>query len=141
MSDFNLLNDVILGLNEFIERLNRHPMGKQLSLFPAARNEQTQFLPEWYHDIDDLRVREKVLNKLKSAYHSYARSRGDDVSMKDFISRYSEHLIRNGYLYHYCSYHDKPIDVSDDGKCQELYCTRKPDDNICRFAKLKFGKE
>ena len=153
----DLLNDIVVSLNDFIQGLD-----KQLTLFPLKSNQpvvvsgksngggvdrvrqkiaNSDALPVWFKQIADDEVKEKLLDKLADAWLQYQKSSIEPVTLKGFFDKYTEHLKSRGHLYHYCTYKGKPVQLSDEGFCSEAYCSKKPYNHPCSLSLLKFGKE
>ncbi len=153
----DLLNDIVVSLNEFIQGLD-----KQLTLFPVKSGRSvtvqgktdvsntddireklanSSALPRWFKEIADDEIKEKLLDKLADAWLQYQKSTLEPVTLKGFFDKYTGHLKNRGHLYHFCTYKGKPVHLSDQGLCTEAYCSKKPYNNPCSLATLKFGKE
>jgi hypothetical protein len=153
----DLLNDIVVSLNDFIQGLD-----KQLTLFPVTSGRSvavkgktdvgntdvirenlatSSALPQWFKEIADDEIKEKLLEKLADAWLQYQKSTLEPVTLKGFFEKYTEHLKNRGHLYHFCTYKGKPVHLSDQGLCTEAYCSKKPYNNPCSLATLKFGKE
>ena len=48
-----------------------------------------------------------------------------------------KHTLR--FDYNYCKYKSKPVILDERGYCDEGYCSKKPFQNKCPMATLKFG--
>ena len=52
---------------------------------------------------------------------------------------YSEHLLKQNKLYHFCKYKSKPVTIDERDICTENYCSKKPYNSACPMVTLKFG--
>ena len=156
----DVLNNIVVSLNDFMQNFSIKMPSGQMQLFPSllpsapsdvpvidrdAGRIKTEIsnslhLPEWFKQIRDSDVRNDLLSKLAEAYQQYQKSSPTPVTLKSFFDKYTEHLRRQGHLHHFCSYKGKPVQLSDDGKCLEQYCSKRPYQGRCSVATLRFGK-
>jgi hypothetical protein len=158
----DVLNNIVVSLNGFMQSFSFKLPSGQMQLFPsllpsAASNDvvvgdnsgserikaeisNSLHLPDWFKQIRDANVRNDVLRKLAEAYQQYEKSSPTPVTLKSFFDKYTDHLQSQGHLHFFCSYKGKPVQLSDDGKCIEQYCTKKPYQGHCTVPVLRFGK-
>jgi len=185
---FDILNDMLIGLNSFIQNLNFSMPGiaipsstgqttffnnplkakqgqSQLKIDPlsdannnfnyqnpinASSNDSiidkikkqminSNYLPDWIKTIESKEVWDQLLTKLAEAFFHYQQQVGHVVELKDFFEKYTEHLLSQGKLYHYCKYKSKPVSLDANSHCTENYCSKKPYNSSCPLATLKFG--
>jgi len=159
----DMLNDIMISLNEFIGGLTFNVPKGQMQMFPSMlpasdrkvhmnvgasddlrirrEIEQSLYLPDWFRNIKDAKVREELLGKLADAYQQFEKSSPEPVTLKLFFEKYTEHLKNQGHLHYWCSYKGKPVKLTDAGLCTERYCSKKPYSGRCDVPVLKFGKE
>jgi len=186
----DILNDMVIGLNSFLQNLNfsmpaiamptssrattffNDPLNikkdqSQLKINPVVSvNGNTNFihnnsinnsnnnsiidnikkqminsnyLPDWIKTIESRDVWDQLLTKLAEAFYHYQQQVGKAVDLKDFFEKYTEHLLSQGKLYHYCKYKSKPVKLDANSHCTENYCSKKPYNSACPLATLKFG--
>jgi hypothetical protein len=189
---FDILNDMIIGLNSFLQNLNFSMPGIAMPTSTAtptffsnpikAKQDQSQlkinpinnvngsndfihnnfsnntsngntsiienikkqminnqYLPDWIKTIESKEVWDQLLTKLAEAFYHYQQQMGKAVELKDFFEKYTEHLLSQGKLYHYCKYKSKPVKLDANSHCTENYCSKKPYNSTCPMAMLKFG--
>ena len=158
----DVLNSIVVSLNDFMQSFSIKLPSGQMQLFPSllpsassnvvavgdnngAERIKTEIsnslhLPDWFKQIRDSNVRNDLLHKLADAYQQYQKSSPTPVTLKSFFEKYTEHLQNQGHLHYYCSYKGKPVQLNDDGKCLEQYCTKKPYQGHCTVPVLRFGK-
>ncbi len=98
------------------------------------------FLPDWFKMIESLEIRTELLNKIAESLLHYQNKIGQDVSLKEFFEKYTEHLLSQDKLHHYCKYKSKAIKLDSSGHCTDFYCSKKPYNSPCPNVTLKFGK-
>ena len=183
----DVLNDMITGLNSFLQNLNfsmpaatttvphslfNQPINikkdqSQLKINPlgSVNNNQnyihydsinstgnnsiidsikkqmvnSNYLPDWIKTIESKDAWDQLLTKLAEAFYHYQQQMGKAVDLKEFFEKYSEHLLNQGKLYHYCKYKSKPVKLDVNSHCTENYCSKKPYNSACPLATLKFG--
>jgi hypothetical protein len=186
---FDILNDMIIGLNSFLQNLNFSMPGIAMPSSPGhttffsnplkAKQDQAQIkinplypvngnsgfthkdsinanndsiidnikreminsnhLPDWIKTIESREVWDQLLTKLAEAFYHYQQQVGKAVDLKDFFEKYTEHLLNQGKLYHYCKYKSKPVSLDNQNHCTENYCSKKPYNSACPMTTLKFG--
>ena len=162
----DILNRLILGINEFVQTISLNvPVSQQLSLFSSpAKSSQNKgvsvirqdsftgidnvkqqmlnspYLPEWIIAIESKKVYDELIDKLAQAYSQYQKQSNGITGFKDFFEKYEKHLLSHGHLHYYCKYKGKPVSLDEKGHCTELYCSKKPYNNSCPMATLKFGQ-
>lgn len=177
---FDLLNDIVLGLNSFLQHTNIQVpthAPPSLNVFGQQENKDkinpikinndvkadnnvikngstndtgidnirremlnSPFLPDWIKTINSREVYHGLLDKLAQAYAHYQNQLGrSNVNLKSFFDKYTEHLLAQHKLHHYCKYKSQPISLDDNGFCTESYCSKKPYRAACPFATTKFG--
>ncbi len=96
-------------------------------------------LPDWLATIQTKDVFEQLLDKLAEGLLHYQKQVGHTVDLKEYFSMYTDHLLKQNKLHHYCKYKSQPVDIGENGYCQEGYCSKKPYNSTCPLATLKFG--
>jgi len=186
----DVLNDMVIGLNSFLQNLNFSMPGIAMPTSTGAntlfnnplnvQKEQSQlkinpivsahsnssfihrdsingssndsiidnikkqminsnYLPEWIKTIESKEVWDQLLTKLAEAFYHYQQQVGKAVELKEFFEKYTEHLLSQGKLYHYCKYKSKPVSLDSNNHCLENYCSKKPYNSACPMTTLKFG--
>ena len=97
------------------------------------------YLPEWYETIHSREVAENLLQKLAEGYLHYQRQVGHSVSLEDYFHQYTDYLLKEGKLHHYCPYKGKAVHLDSDDWCTETYCSKKPFHSECPQVTLRFG--
>jgi len=187
---FDILNDMVIGLNSFLQNLNFSMPGiampssaRETTFFNdplIVKKDQSQlkinsinnvngstnfihnnsinntnnnsiidnikkqminsnYLPEWIKTIESRDVWDQLLTKLSEAFYHYQQQMGKAIELKDFFEKYSEHLLNQSKLYHYCKYKSKPVSLDSNNHCLENYCSKKPYNSACPMTTLKFG--
>ncbi len=171
----DLLNDLVSGINGFLESLSggaltsaRAPIFEEKSLFggglgkpltvhapwergtvrDSAGIEETKrqmlrspYLPQWYASIHTERVADDLLTKLAEGYLHYNRKLGRTVTLQEYFKQYTDYLLKEHKLHHYCGYKGKAVSLDSDDWCTESYCSKKPYHAECTQATLRFGAE
>ncbi len=73
-----------------------------------AAMEKSPFLPDWYSTIGNQTVADELLTKLAEGY-LHQRSLGRTTGLKDYFEQYSDYLLREKKLHHFCHYKGKPV--------------------------------
>ncbi len=150
----DLLNDIVLGLNSFLQNTRitiprtSSPLlnlfGKadtnQSIIFKSSEENKTHTttnktnglnispmkdeteldrikismknspdLPDWIRTIESREIWNEVLDKLAQAYIHYNNQLGYSVDLKTFFEKYTQHLLHQNKLHHYCTYKSKPV--------------------------------
>jgi len=100
---------------------------------------QSSYLPDWFKTIDSMEIREQLLSKIAESLAHYQRQVGHAVDLNEFFEKYTEMLLKQDKLYHYCKYKSKPVELDSDQHCTENYCSKKPYHDECPNATLRFG--
>ncbi len=170
----DLLNDLVTGINGFLESLSggiqpvRNQIFEEKRLFGSSPGKplavhsfmdagtvkdsgsiadtkrqmlRSPYLPEWYSSIYSQQVADDLLSKLAEGYLSYCHKRGRTVNLEEYFRQYSDYLLREDKLHHYCAYKAKPIDLDSDNWCTESYCSKKPYHAECSQTTLRFGAQ
>ncbi len=98
------------------------------------------FLPDWFKMIESYEIRTELINKIAESLLHYQNKMGQEVSLKEFFDKYSEHLLSQDKIHHFCKYKSKAIKLDSSGHCTDFYCSKKPYNSPCSHAVLKFGK-
>ena len=98
-------------------------------------------LPEWYSTIHSRQVADELLTKLAEGYLHYNKKLGRTVSLEEYFKQYSDYLLKENKLHHYCTYKGKPVSLDSNDWCTESYCSKKPYHAECPRATLRFGAE
>ena len=165
----DILNGIIININSFlqglsptsnttIKPLNMRPLGT--NPLPGAAPSQTirinhndtsdidsirktllqsSYLPDWFKTIDSMEIKEQLLSKIAESLVHYQRQVGHSVDLQEFFEKYTEMLLKQDKLYHYCKYKSKPVELDSDQYCTENYCSKKPYHSQCSNATLRFG--
>ena len=165
----DILNGIIININSFlqglsptsnttIKPLNMRPLGT--NPLPGAAPSQTirinhndtsdidsirktllqsSYLPDWFKTIDSMEIKEQLLSKIAESLVHYQRQVGHSVDLQEFFEKYTEMLLKQDKLYHYCKYKSKPVELDENQFCNENYCSKKPFRSICPNAILRFG--
>ncbi len=102
---------------------------------------RSPYLPEWYSTIHSRQVADDLLTRLAEGYLHYNRKVGRTVSLEEYFKQYSDYLLKENKLHHYCPYKGKPVSLDSDDWCTESYCSKKPYHAECTQATLRFGAE
>lgn len=164
----NLLNDILVGLNEFITGVtlgNPIAIRQQPALEPYSQPQITPIkihkpvtsagdldeiilqlkhrvgFPEWLRTIGNQEVQDTLFGKIAESYLHYRNQNGLSASLAEFLKKYEEYLQQEGKLYSFCTYKGKPVDMDGRGWCEESYCSKKPYQKPCAHAGLKFGQK
>ena len=164
----DILNGIIVNINSFLQGLsptsdtlkplNMRPLGT--NPLPGAAPTQTirinhndtsdidsirktllqsSYLPDWFKTIDSMEIREQLLSKIAESLAHYQRQVGHSVDLQEFFEKYTEMLLKQDKLYHYCKYKSKPVELDSDQHCTENYCSKKPYHSQCPNTTLRFG--
>ncbi|MFC1583872.1 hypothetical protein ACFL4U_04220, partial [Candidatus Neomarinimicrobiota bacterium] len=76
---------------------------------------------------------------LAEGYLHYQRQIGHSVSLEDYFRKYTDYLLKEGKLHHYCKYKGKAVRLDSDDWCIETYCSKKPFHSECPQVTLHFG--
>ena len=164
----DILNGIIVNINSFLQGLsptsdtlkplNMRPLGT--NPLPGAAPTQTirinhndtsdidsirktllqsSYLPDWFKTIDSMEIREQLLSKIAESLAHYQKQIGHTVDLQEFFEKYTEMLLKQDKLYHYCKYKSKPVELDSDQHCTENYCSKKPYHNECPNVTLRFG--
>lgn len=101
---------------------------------------RSKHMPEWFRMIDSVEVRSELLNKIADSLSHYENRLGKPVDLKEFFTKYTDHLLTQNTLHHYCKYKAKPVKLDSEGRCIESYCSRKQFNMKCSEAVVRFGK-
>ena len=128
------------GHNNFIHRDSINGSSND-SVIDKIKKEMinSNYLPDWIKTIDSRDVWDQLLTKLAEAFLHYQQQVGKSVDLKEFFEKYTEHLLSQGKLYHYCKYKSKPVKLNTNNHCTENYCSKKPYNASCPLITLKFG--
>ena len=128
------------GNNNFIHQNSINSSGNN-SVTDSIKKQMinSNYLPEWIKTIESKEVWDQLLTKLAEAFCHYQQQVGKAVDLKEFFDKYTEHLLSQGKLYHYCKYKSKPVKLDDNNYCLEDYCSKKPYNAVCPLITLKFG--
>ena len=99
---------------------------------------KSPYLPEWYATISSQKVADDLLTRLAEGY-LHQRSLGRTSGLKDYFEQYSDYLLKENKLHHFCHYKGKPVKFDEKGWCLQPYCSKKPYQNVCTRATLRFG--
>lgn len=164
----DILNGIIVNINSFLQGLSPtsntlKPLNIQspgINPLPGAAPSQTirvnhndtsdidsirktllqsSYLPDWFKTIDSMEIREQLLSKIAESLAHYQRQVGHSVDLQEFFEKYTEMLLKQDKLYHYCKYKSKPVELDSDQHCTENYCSKKPYHSQCSSATLRFG--
>jgi hypothetical protein len=102
---------------------------------------RSPYLPQWYSTIHSRQVADDLLTKLAEGYLHYNRKLGRTVRLEEYFKQYSDYLLKENKLHHYCPYKGKPVSLDHDDWCTESYCSKKPYHAECTQATLRFGAE
>jgi len=164
----DILNGIIININQFLQGLsptsntlkplNMRPLGT--NPLPGAAPSQTirinsndtrdidsirktllqsSYLPDWFKTIDAMEIREQLLSKIAESLAHYQKQIGHSVDLNEFFEKYTEMLLKQDKLYHYCKYKSKPVELDSGQFCTENYCSKKPYHAQCSNATLRFG--
>jgi len=164
----DILNGIIVNINSFLQGLsptsdtlkplNMRPLGT--NPLPGAAPTQTirinhndtsdidsirktllqsSYLPDWFKTIDSMEIREQLLSKIAESLAHYQKQIGHTVDLQEFFEKYTEMLLKQDKLYHYCKYKSKPVELDSDQHCTENYCSKKPYHSQCPNTTLRFG--
>ena len=100
---------------------------------------QSSYLPEWFRTIGSYEIREQLLAKIAESLAHYRKQVGHAIDLQEFFDKYTEMLLKQDKLYHYCKYKSKPVDLDSSGQCTENYCSKKPYNAGCPHVTLRFG--
>jgi len=100
---------------------------------------QSNYLPEWFRTIGSYEIREQLLSKIAESLAHYRKQVGHAIDLQEFFDRYTEMLLKQDKLYHYCKYKSKPVSLDVSGHCNENYCSKKPYNAGCPHVTLRFG--
>ena len=100
---------------------------------------QSDYLPEWFRTIGSHEIREQLLTKIAESLAHYRKQVGRAIDLQEFFDRYTEMLLKQDKLYHYCKYKSKPVSLDPGGQCTENYCSKKPYNAGCPHVTLRFG--
>lgn len=100
---------------------------------------QSQYLPDWFRTIEAREIREQLITRIAESLAHYQRQVGHSVDLQEFFGKYTEMLLKQDKLYHYCKYKSKPVELDSNGFCSENYCSKKPYHAPCPNATLRFG--
>jgi len=100
---------------------------------------QSDYLPEWFRTIGSYEIREQLLTKIAESLAHYRKQVGRAIDLQEFFDRYTEMLLKQDKLYHYCKYKSKPVDLDVNDHCTENYCSKKPYNAGCPHVTLRFG--
>ena len=100
---------------------------------------RSKYLPDWFRTIESLEIREQLITRIAESLAHYQRQVGHSVDLQEFFNKYTEMLLKQDKLYHYCKYKSKPVELDSDGYCLENYCSKKPYHSQCPNATLRFG--
>ncbi|MBL7135849.1 MAG: hypothetical protein ISS81_04545 [Candidatus Marinimicrobia bacterium] len=100
---------------------------------------QSDHLPEWFRTIGSHEIREQLLTKIAESLAHYRKQVGRAIDLQEFFDRYTEMLLKQDKLYHYCKYKSKPVSLDVSGHCTENYCSKKPYNAGCPHVTLRFG--
>jgi len=100
---------------------------------------QSDYLPDWFKTIDSSEIREQLLIKIAESLAHYRKQIGHSVDLNEFFEKYTEMLLKQDKLYHYCKYKSKPVSLDSNGYCNENYCSKKPYNAGCPHVTLRFG--
>jgi len=98
-------------------------------------------LPQWYSTIHSRQVADDLLTRLAEGYLHYNRKVGRTVSLEEFFGQYSDYLLKENKLHHYCPYKGKAVILDHDDWCTESYCSKKPFHAECTQVTLRFGAQ
>ncbi len=171
----DVLNNIILGLNDFLGTLpmpvySSNPViRKSQNLFDNMQGSvvppktiringitsnnidvrdietirkqilQSNYLPEWFRTIESIEIRKQLLDKISESLAHYRKQIGHAVDIQEFFEKYTEMLLKQNKLYHYCKYKSKPVNLDSRGYCTENYCSKKPYNAVCPNVTLRFG--
>jgi hypothetical protein len=162
-----VLNDIIVGVNNFLSELSFNSIPgqavKKVNLTPSphminrlkvntgsydqqdigvVRNQirSSNMLPEWLRSISNLEVYNSLIDKISEGYVQYSKT--SKVTLPEFFKLYEDYLKKEGKLYDYCVYKAQPIELEKNNEqCLESYCSKKPFNKSCNQAITKFGKK
>ena len=100
---------------------------------------QSSYLPEWFKTIDSSEIREQLLSKIAESLAHYEKQIGHNVDLPEFFEKYTEMLLKQDKVYHYCKYKSKPVELDSDRYCTENYCSKKPYNAGCPHVTFRFG--
>jgi len=100
---------------------------------------QSDYLPEWFKTIGSYEIREQLLTKIAESLAHYRKQVGHAIDLQEFFDKYTEMLLKQGKLYHYCKYKSKPVSLDVNDHCTENYCSKKPYNAGCPHVTLRFG--
>lgn len=100
---------------------------------------RSKHLPDWFRTIESLEIREQLITRIAESLAHYQKQVGHSVDLQEFFNKYTEMLLKQDKLYHYCKYKSKPVELDSDGYCLENYCSKKPYHSQCPNATLRFG--
>jgi len=100
---------------------------------------QSDYLPEWFRTIGSYEIREQLLTKIAESLAHYRKQVGRAIDLQEFFDKYTEMLLKQDKLYHYCKYKSKPVSLDPGGQCTENYCSKKPYNAGCPHVTLRFG--
>ena len=99
---------------------------------------KSPFLPEWYATISSQKVADDLLTRLSEGY-LHQRSLGSTNGLKDYFEQYTTYLKKENKVHEFCSYKGKPVKFDDKGWCLQPFCSKKPYQDVCPRATLRFG--
>ncbi len=164
----DLLNNLLVGLNEFISETTRRTHYNVLNgsatptipiIKPSPINvthndppkgdldeivlqlKHRTVLPNWLRAIGNHEVQDTLFKKIAESFVHYKKQTGQSILLSDFIKRYEEYLKQEGKLYSFCTYKAKSVNLDEKGWCEESYCSKKPFQKVCEHAGLKFGRK
>lgn len=163
-----LLNDIIVGVNNFLSELslgsfqtssipvptlvtpNKSGFGLKINHSGVQHNDidelrerirSSQELPNWLRAIGNKEIYGTLIEKITEGYVQYVNKSDKDVTLTEFFKLYEDYLKREGKLYDYCRYKAQPVELDSHGHCDEGYCSKRPFNKTCDQAVLKFGKK
>ena len=165
----DILNEIIVNVNNFLQGLTptssptlkplnwRSPGINPLNISRGAAsqvriNHQTsdiddirkqllrsKYLPDWFRTIESPEIREQLITKIAESLAHYQRQLGHSVDLEEFFAKYTQMLLKQDKLYHYCKYKSKPVELDENRFCLENYCSKKPYHAECANSTLRFG--
>jgi hypothetical protein len=162
-----VLNDIIVGVNNFLSELSFTSIPgqavKKVNLTPSPQMinnlkvntgsyiqqdigdvrkqiRSSNMLPEWLRSISNLEVYNSLIDKIAEGYVQYSKT--SKVTLPEFFNLYEDYLKKEGKIYDYCKYKAQSIELDENnGQCLENYCSKKPFNKRCDQAIAKFGKK
>ena len=166
----SVINDMILGLNQFLFGLDigkftpQNPTSIPSSIGLAGSGDVKvktgpAFSRQVVDDISKIRYEVKTSNYLpdwvknissREVYEALIDKitegyvqytrKNSSVTLQEFFRMYEDYLKQEGKVTHWCKYKSKPVELNEKGWCQENYCSKKPWQKVCEHSCLKFGK-